>query len=170
MSKNTIYVDEEWKKVLIQIYELHQISKAYYLKCEEYAEDLESILQPIKELRDAYDHFVRILSPTADDKFKLQNLKSVLSHEYRAFFDTLDYFCLILREKIYNEKEVLGEEILRRNVKNYRNIQKDVVWCCNEIADIRAQKDISCLEDTVMRYQEVAIKLEDCYNQIMGLG
>lgn len=165
---NILYATCEEEKILIRIYEIHQITKTYYLKCEEYSEDMESILQPIKEFRDAYDHFIRFLCPNATSEYKTKNLDKALGHEYRAFFDTMDYFCLVMRERIYKLKEGLSIEDVEKRVPHYFKIKQKISKCCQEIAALRLEKDVMRIEKTVERYQEIAIELEKCHDEICG--
>ncbi len=163
---NVLYANSEEEKVLIHIYELHQITKAYYLKCEEYSEDMESILQPIKEFRDAYDHFVRFLCPNTSAEYRMKNLDRTLGHEYRAFFDTMDYFCLVMRERIYNLKNGLSVQEIEKRMPHYFKIREVIAKCCKDIATLRLEKDVMRMESTVERYQDVANKLEECYDEM----
>ena len=55
--------------------------------------------------RDAYDHLMRVFAlPMKEiekldvDKYVLDNVKKAFSHEYRAFFDTADWFTYICRK------------------------------------------------------------------------
>ena len=117
---------------------------------------MQSILQPIKEFRDAYDHFIRFLCPNATTEYKIKNLDKALGHEYRAFFDTMDYFCLVMREKIYKLKEGLSIEEIEKRVPHYFKIRQKISKCCQAIAALRFEKDVIRMEKTVERYQEIA--------------
>ncbi len=163
---NILYVKTEEERLIIRIFELHQITKTYYLKCEEYSEDLDSILQPIKEFRDAYDHFIRYLNPNESSEYKIKNLDKALGHEYRAFFDTMDYFCLVMRERIYKLKSGFSTKELEERIPNYCKYQQRLLICCSDIADLRKKKDIMRVETTVEEYQRVALELEQICNYI----
>ncbi|NBH15451.1 hypothetical protein D3Z36_15005 [Lachnospiraceae bacterium] len=90
--------------------QVHMYTKHYLLISEEISEDGITFLQPLKEHRDAYDHLMRVFALSMKDregaeaeKYALDNVKKAFGHEYRAFFDTADWFTYICRKYIREE-------------------------------------------------------------------
>lgn len=74
---------------------IHVLTKHYTLIAEEYGFTMKSILQPIKEQKDAYEHIIRAYTKILecnDIEYATNNLSKAIGHEYRAFFDTIDLF------------------------------------------------------------------------------
>ena len=134
--------------------QVHMYTKHYLLISEEISEEGVTFLQPLKEHRDAYDHLMRIFSIPIKkaeekdiEKYKLDNVKKAFGHEYRAFFDTADWFTYICRKyireelsfnakkKIYKENperaQKLADEILKNTYRTLmtRGMKGCYVYC-----------------------------------------
>jgi len=79
--------------------DLYIQAKALILYSEEVDPESRSNLQVIKELRDAFDHLMRVIvarvgnqtSPGATDpEYCSKNIQKAIGHIYRAAFDALD--------------------------------------------------------------------------------
>jgi len=106
-----MFLDTE-KENIKQITQLYGKVKELIIFCEENHEEFKSNLHVVKELRDAFDHLMRVfavkldIKKEKDENYIQINLDKVFGHVYRAGYDTLDYATLILRDKI--NKEVIN--------------------------------------------------------------
>lgn len=168
---------KDFKKQIKEIICIHNYTKHYILLGEELDENFETYLQPIKEFRDAYEHIIRIFTwiIEKDEESGIQqrqyisnNLNSVLSHEYRAFFDTADWFTIICRKKIY---DIVGEysfEEVCKKYPEYPDLKAKLLCISEKIADIREKKDISHnIYEEVNRYQYVMVGLLELYRKLV---
>jgi len=159
------------------IYQLHELTKKYIIIAEELDIHQNSFLQPINEQKNAYEHVIRSMSnhygfqDEKDDDYISMNLDKALGHEYRAYFDTLDWLSISLKERIQN---ILGEyssDIIGKAIPAYYSTYRirinDIV---TNIAGIRGSKDIGKDKDklliTVKEYKEVIEELIQIYNSI----
>lgn len=161
--------------------EVHNLTKKYMLLSEEYSVDMKTYIQPMKEQKDAYEHIVRAYSvmynnientsnklDKKDEQYLLKNLDKAISHEYRAFYDTIDYFTLILRNLFYNElKFFSGTEILKV-YPHYREIKNRLLELPEKIAIQRNNKDIGN-SDPVALASEYTKVLDDLLNDYKSL-
>ena len=142
-------------KKLSELGELHILTKHYLLLAEELSEDGISFLQPLKEHRDAYDHFMRIFAlPHRNEqefgknfdvvKYIEENVSKAYGHEYRAFFDTADWLTFICRKYI---RQALSYHSIKKRYENDYKDYNDIKSIINDIpykiAKYREQKDIS---------------------------
>lgn len=124
---------------------IHILTKHYTLLAEEFGFSMKTILQPIKEQRDAYEHIIRAYTKMLEDSdadYASNNLSKAIGHEYRAFFDTIDYLTIIIREKIYAELEGHSYEEIKRIYPNYDNLKEQLYDMPIKIAEYREKKDI----------------------------
>lgn len=131
---------------------VHAETKNIYIYAEEYSKDFSSILQPIKEQRDALEHIVRsytrILATTtptdSDTSYIEKNFSKAKGHLYRAYYDTADIFSIILREKIseYLSLFTYSEIVSVWGKKEYDEKRKYLIRVNKVIADLRIEKDV----------------------------
>lgn len=160
--------------------QVHMYTKHYLLISEEISEEGITFLQPLKEHRDAYDHLMRVFSlPMKESKdfdverYALDNVKKAFGHEYRAFFDTADWFTYICRKYIreelsYGAKRKRYEEVFAdfEEVKSFIN---EVPFL---ISKYREEKDISNHEPIlgeVLDYKKTMDKLLEIYKKVKSL-
>lgn len=165
---------------LSEMSQVHMYTKHYLLISEEVSEEGITFLQPLKEHRDAYDHIMRIFAlPMRDskgidaEKYVLDNVKKAFGHEYRAFFDTADWFTYICRKYIREELSFNAKK------KKYEGIYADfeeVKAFINEvpflISKYREKKDISNHESIlgeVLEYKKTMDKLLEIYKKVKAL-
>ena len=103
----------EFKVYWENICKIYFLTKHYLLLCEEYSDEFDTFLQPVKEHRDAFDHIARVYGykmldrKVADEKvYRKKKKKKAVGHTYRAFFDTADWLSYICRKQI---RELLGK-------------------------------------------------------------
>lgn len=161
--------EKEYIGLWNNIIEIHKCTKELYLLSEEYSENLKMFIQPIKEMRDALEHIIRAydkllsnesLDEKDNDEYIKINLDKALGHEYRAFFDTVDFLSVTFRYKI---SEVLKDYSYNEIISVYPDYEEWAVRLTEipeEIADLRKRKDIGNTEDItsiVDKYKKIVI-------------
>jgi len=153
--------------------QLHVLTKKYTLLAEEYNLNMKALLQPMKEQKDAYEHLIRvytaICTDTQDDDYKLKNMDKAIGHEYRAFFDTMDYLSIIIYELISEELKNYSFEQIIAVYPDYTQVKKNLVSLPAEIATIREQKDIGKKESVLtltLEYADIIDNLLEDYKTI----
>lgn len=123
-------------------------NEEFYIKAEEYSKDFATILQPIKEQKDALEHIVRAYAVILKEKDKDEHsqnyiegeLSKAKGHIYRAYYDTADIFTIVLRERIsdylspFNYKQILSVW------QEYEEERKFLVEANRDIAKLRIKK------------------------------
>ena len=157
--------------------QVHMYTKHYLLISEEISEEGVTFLQPLKEHRDAYDHLMRIFSIPIKkaeekdiEKYILDNVKKAFGHEYRAFFDTADWFTYICRKYIREELSFNAKKkIYKEKYDDYEQIKEFINELPFLVANYRESKDISNQEpilEEVLKYKMTMDKLLDIYKKI----
>ena len=151
---------------------VHKKLKEFYIRSEEHSKDFSTILQPIKEQKDALEHIVRVycelLDGNEDEKYIAENFSKAKGHIYRAYYDTADIFTIILRERISSHLSVFSHNQIssvwgKEKYETERNFLIDV----NEsIAKLRIEKDVIDKSDVFNRYTEIIERLFNIYIDI----
>ena len=140
-----------------------------------YAEELnsESFLPPINEIRDAFDHLMRMYSVLfglrdGDSEYIKENLDAVFRHVYRASFDYLDYIRIYQKDYIHRRLEGISQQtIVNLFPEYYREILPEIESCLEDIPLYKASKDIGKPDmETVERYHAKVLKMRDYCAQI----
>jgi len=120
------------------------------LFCEENHEEFKSNLHEVKELRDAFDHLMRIFAvklgvkEEKDEEYIRINMDKVFGHVYRAGYDTLDFAALILRDKINKEVSGFSHSAIQAAIPNYYSEIRPVVESItSDIIKLRTDKDVA---------------------------
>ena len=126
---------------------IHVLTKHYVLLAEENGFQMKTFLQPLKEQRDAYEHLVRAYSKIIDSNerdmhYIISNLDKAIGHEYRAFFDSIDYLTLTIRERVYELVKSYSLDELKTLCPDYMIIKRRLNNLPNEIAEYREKKDV----------------------------
>lgn len=165
---------------LSEMSQVHMYTKHYLLIAEELSEEGVAFLQPLKEHRDAYDHFSRIFALTLNENnslddaesYILDNVKKAFGHEYRAFFDMADWFTYICRKYI---REELSNKIKKKKYRDeydFETTKKFINQVPFLIAKYRERKDVSKKQpilNEVLEYKETMDKLLEIYQQVRNL-
>lgn len=156
---------------------LYVQAKALILYAEEIDPDSRSNLQVIKELRDAFDHLMRLIiarvadevPPGASDpSYCSKNLQKATGHLYRAAFDALDGTVLSLRTRIVEFVEPYSAEVLRTVVPNYWDIRSRLDDLTGRVAEHRGRKDVgSEIGVTLDRYVEDIEIVKALYRELL---
>lgn len=141
------------------ITELYIVVKETIIFFEETNPEQKSDIQPINELRNAFDHFMRVSAawleikiPNENDKFTTTeymqlHLDKCFSHVYRAGYDTADFLALTIKDQITNVLEKYSPEDIKSAIPEYYSIIKPAIIEINSaIADFRSKKDVANLK------------------------
>lgn len=158
----------EFKVYWENICKIYFLTKHYLLLCEEYSDEFDTFLQPVKEHRDAFDHIARVYGykmldrKVADEKvYRNENMKKAVGHTYRAFFDTADWLSYICRKQI---RELLGKYDKKEIIKKfpeYEETKRVLTEIPEQISNIRANKDLSDKESELIEEVENYRKVLD---------
>lgn len=164
-NKKTEYLDSYWKSIC----HIHLLTKHYLLLAEELSDDFDFFLQPMKEHRDAYDHIIRVYCVEENKKvtdrtrYKEENMKKAIGHEYRAFFDTADWLSYICRKKIRKILECKPREDLAE-LDGYSDFKKKFTDIPFTIADLRSDKDVGDTKEVINEVDEYVKVLDFLIN------
>lgn len=140
---------DQWRNAL----ELYFAVKKEYILAEEIDDELSTNIQPLKQLRDALDHIMRVVAveqgfsgldfsvDELPDGFEEDNFKSAMDHLYRAFFDVCDSASLSYRDRIIKNLDGFSKEVILTALPDYYpKIRPRIVEIEEEIADMRNSK------------------------------
>lgn len=172
MDKYTIYWDS--------ICEIYFLTKHYLLIGEELSEDFDTVIQPVKEHRDAFDHIARVyglkfLQENIPDKeaYCISNMKKAVGHAYRAFFDAADFLTYVCRKKIRELLHNRDQDEIVRYYPDYPNVKQMLIDVPFQIAEIRKNKDVSvddrALISEIEGYRKILDELLDAYKAVYGI-
>ncbi len=145
----------------------HRI-KAVVLYSEEIDENSRSNIQIIKELRDSFDHVLRVFvnkfnlsDVKRDTDYNIKNLDKSLGHLYRASFDALDGVVLSLKEQIRYTVENQNQNVLVGVLGDgYWKLKTKLHQLDEEFTNFRSKKDSGdeAIEEIINNY---IIKIND---------
>ena len=172
-------LDEDLDK-LAEIAALYMQVKALILYSEEIDENSRSNIQVIKELRDAFDHLMRVLSARLSGEIPQgaeerdycpKNLQKAVGHVYRAAFDALDGTVLSLRASIAEIVDAYPLAVLKEIVPEYWEIKSNLNALCEKISEHRARKDVGTqIGVTFDRYVEDVECIKRFHDKLMHYG
>ena len=126
---------EEASEKLEIITELYKNVKELQLYAEELRED--SFLPALNELRDAFDHLMRVFSSkisSKDNEYIIKNLDATFSHLYRAMFQLIDYIRICQHEWIEESlKDISNMAIVAVFPEYYGEIKPELDVLINEL-------------------------------------
>ena len=152
-------------EILKNICKLHNITKTYLIRCEYLTES--TLIQPVKEFRDAYDHILKTFFLAEDSDIVTQNLERAYSHEFRAFMDTLDYYCVQLMKRIGDIINSVGIPTLRKNYKHFPELFRYLIQSEREITKIRKERENDLRKGNIDAYTKAADKLDEYYKELV---
>jgi len=140
------FSEEELRRIK-EITELYSYTKDLILYSEE-LNNLSTFMPPINEIKDAFDHFMRITSVkfgmnTGDDEYVQKNLDKVFSHLYRATFELFDYIRIYQKDSI--DKKLTGisnEALIHVFPDYYQKIKPAMEELITKIPAYKKDKDI----------------------------
>lgn len=165
---------------------LYLQAKPLILYSEEADPNFRSNLQIVKELRDAFDHVMRVVvahfgdtlldngqESSADQvepsvEYCEKNIQKAIGHVYRSAFDALDGVVLSLREKIKEDLNNIPHDAIRSVLPEYWTIRIKLEELNEKIGQHRARKDIGVnIGSTYDRYVEDVEVLKDFEKKLL---
>ena len=140
------FSEEELQRIK-EITELYSYTKDLILYSEE-LNNLSTFMPPINEIKDAFDHFMRITSVKfgmnqGDDEYVHTNLDKVFSHIYRATFELFDYIRIYQKDSV--DKKLTGisnESLIHVFPDYYQKIKPAMEELISKIPTYKKDKDI----------------------------
>lgn len=172
-------LDEDLEK-LAELASLYTQVKALIIYSEDIDRSSRSNIQVIKELRDAFDHVMRVISArmsgeTPQDveasEYCRNNLQKAVGHVYRAAFDALDGTVVSLRASIAEIVNAYPLPVLKEVVPEYWDMRSDLNRLCENISDHRARKDVGRqIGVTFDRYVEDVECIKRFHDKLLHYG
>lgn len=149
---------------LKEITELYRITKDLILYSEE-LNNLETFMPPINEIKDAYDHLMRVtavkfgFNDREDGEYVKRNLDKIFSHLYRATFELFDYIRIIQKDTIDKKlSDVSNEALVNVFPDYYKIIRPRLEELIIKIPVYKRDKDIGDPDLTVVKQYHEAIQ------------
>lgn len=167
--------DVELRK-LRELAELYATVKGRIIYAEEIDPKSNSNLQINKEMRDAYDHLMRVLNakfnPNGHDyEYCSNNIDKAIGHTYRAGFDALDGTAMSLKELIFLLLQNYPHDVIREVLPNYWSYKLKINQITGGIVLNRSAKDIGDLNGEIFnRYVLNVEELKNIYDNIINHG
>lgn len=170
-------IENKWNVIT----ELHTHAKKLLLTAEELDVQLETFHQTLQEEKYISDHAIRVKyaefhpeafpTPGEREKYIIINLDKAIGHAYRAYFDTADWFSIIIRERIIEILVPYSRKTILAVIPNYYSeIRPKIDIISINIADMRAKKDIANIQilDIVEKYDAEMYNLIDIIIEIQS--
>lgn len=150
-----VHINHEYRKQAVEklkdLTELYIVVKELIIYFEEVNPEQKSDIQPINELRNAFDHLMRVVAvwlsiSERDDssEYIITHLNKSFGHVYRAGYDTIDFLALTIKGLIFETiKGYKSKHITVAIPDYYPVIRPDIEDINKNIAKFRAQKDVS---------------------------
>ena len=169
------FSDAEIKK-LEEITTLYATVKKWMLYAEEIHPEKKTFIQPINEIKNAFDHLMRVFASklelkSTDATYIAINLDKAFAHIYRATYDLLDYISIYLRKKISDELDRISPEALTKIFSEYyKEIKPYIESKSSEISNLRANKDIADPNiDDLQKYVEIIERMKTYLDKIVEI-
>lgn len=141
----------EIERRLRSLTELYRVVKELILYFEEVNPEQKSDIQPINELRNAFDHMMRVSAAVLEIEpqdnvqlYILTNIDKAFGHVYRAGYDTIDFLSLTIKSLISEDLDGFSVEAISKALPEYYStIKPDIEQLNQEIAKYRADKDVA---------------------------
>ena len=142
MDRFTVEEVERMKKIA----EIYQYLKELLIYSEEL--ELDTFLPAINEIRDAFDHLMRVFAvkfeiKKENDGYEMRNLDASFDHIYRATFELLDYIRVC--QKIWIDKTLTGispQTLVVVFPEYYEEIKPEIDRALEDLPIYRVKKDI----------------------------
>lgn len=172
--KKDMTANEYWER----IFYVHLKTKELYILAEEYGTELKTFFLPINSLNNAYENIIHICANdymartgngASNEKYVLDNLRSALSNECKAFFDTADFFSILLRKKITACLSGFTYAQIASVWDEYNDVRRQIIQTNKEISEIRTRKSDTSdyyIDEDVEKYYNETRKLLDWYDYV----
>ncbi len=149
--------------------------KELIIFCEENQEEFKSNLHVVKELRDAFDHLMRVFAvklgvkTNNGEEYIETSLEKVMGHVFRAGYDTLDFASIILRDKINKEVSEFSSSAIEAAIPNYYSeIRPSIEAITTDIITLRNNKDIAKPSPEMFdQYFKKIVRLQEIFKVIL---
>ena len=163
---------------------IHFHTKELFLLAEELELDPDTtFVQTLTEQKHTLEHVMRarmaelglapelgLKSITETDDYIESNISKALGHTFRAFFDTADWFSIIIREKIIDILKPYGNECIQVVLPDYYSETRPLIDSISMgIAKIRKDKDIIVNDDVLGIVTEYRGKLISLIDILLGI-
>ena len=124
---NTISFNEQETAKIRETVELYLFVKELLIYNEIIDPDSYTFPQIINELKNAYDHFNRVLADKLEitenqvDEYSIKTLDKALGHIYRACYDALDWLSINITQDV---KKIYGLFLMKPLKRSYHLITK----------------------------------------------
>ena len=130
--------------------------------------------QIINELKNAYDHFNRVLAnkleliERKDDDYSIKTLDKALGHIYRACYDALDWLSINITQEVREELTPYSHEAIKEVMPTYyKEIRPALSTYERRIANLRLEKDIASINNgNIVEYAQIVKELGDIRQRI----
>lgn len=169
---------------LAELADLYIQAKALIIYAEEVDPDSRSNIQIIKELRDAFDHLMRVVvartqpdsTHAEDEGYGEKNLHKAIGHVYRATFDALDGTVLSLKEKLVELLAPYPLAVIKSVIPDYWEHRRELERLSEKIASHRTKKDVGenvgevldsyiCDVETLKKFHKDVLDSMDALNE-----
>ncbi len=140
------FSEDELRRIK-EITELYYYTKDLILYSEE-LNNLDTFMPPINEIKDAFDHFMRVTSVKfgmndGDEQYIQTNLDKIFSHIYRATFELFDYIRVFQKDSIDKKLNGISNDALVSVFPDYyQRIKPAMEDLINKIPSYKKAKDI----------------------------
>ena len=161
---------------LQRIAELYEAVKVMILFGEEISPNNFTLPQILKELRDAFDHIMRVIAAKlglksgAGEDYTQINLDKVFGHVYRCAYDVMDWVSLILRARIEGELKKYSSNAITAAIPTYYSVIRPRLYSTipQEIAKIRGNKDIGSPDPkAISEYADCVYDLKEYWDTVV---
>jgi len=171
---DTISFSEQETAKIRETVELYIFVKELLIYNEIIDPDSYTLPQIINELRNAYDHFNRVLAEkleitgTKGDDYSIKTLDKALGHIYRACYDALDWLSINVKQDIKEELKPFSHEAIKEVIPTYyKEIRPMFSQYERRITALRAEKDIASINDgDLIEYTQIVKDLSDIRQKI----
>lgn len=175
-QKELLFTPEETNKLRDTV-KLYEAVKAIMLFGEEISPSNVTLPQILKELRDAFDHCMRVVAAktnisVVNSGYVETNLDKVFGHVFRCAYDVLDWVSIILRSKIQTELTKYSPSAIAASLPTYYTTIRPRLenTIPQEIARIRGMKDIGAPEQkSILEYAGYVTEIRQYWETIVSV-
>lgn len=169
---------EEFRKFWEHYILIYESQKRIYMLAEEYDKEFSSFLQPIKEQKDSLDHIARAYKQyyNTEDLYNgidsvFDNLNKAIGHIFRAYYDSVDFLGIILRERISSNICNFTYPQIVSVWKDYEIYRKKLIEFPEKMTNLKLNKGIDKSSDEIKQrikdYQKLIDELLEIFKIFM---
>ncbi len=157
--------------------ELYFVVKEIIIYFEEVNPEHKTDIQPINELRNAFDHLMRCSSTWLginknnegnSSSYICIHLDKSFGHVYRAGYDTVDFLALTIKGIIAKDLQKYNVDTIKTVIPEYYStIKPDITTLNEEITQFRKNKDVANVQgEHLMRYIKKVKRIVEHHKKI----